>query len=176
MASAFGHAAATWAIKNVLQLLTHLPVRVLFLGVIFSILPDIDVIAFRFGIPYESMWGHRGITHSILFAFVLCALTTLMVAKTKKEHLTFFFFLFLATLSHSLLDALTTGGKGVAFFAPFDNTRYFFPWQVIKVSPIGVKNFFSDRGVAVLLSELKWIGIPLLISLFILYIRKFKQV
>jgi inner membrane protein len=75
-----------------------------------------------------------------------------------------------------LLDALTTGGKGVAFFAPFDNTRYFFPWQVIKVSPIGVKNFFSDRGVAVLLSELKWIGIPLLISLFILYIRKFKQV
>lgn len=176
MASAFGHAAAAWAINNVLQLLTHLPVRVLFLGVVFSILPDIDVIAFKFGIPYESMWGHRGITHSILFAFILCGLSTITVAKTKKEYLTFFVFLFLATLSHSLLDAITTGGKGVAFLAPFDNTRYFFPWQVIKVSPIGVKNFFSDRGVAVLWSEFKWIGIPLLISLFILYTRKSKQV
>jgi inner membrane protein len=175
MASAFGHAAAAWTINNVLQLFTHLPVRILLLGVIFSILPDIDVIAFKFGIAYESMWGHRGITHSILFAFILCSLTTLLVAKTKKEYLTFFFFLFLTTLSHSLLDALTTGGKGVAFFAPFDNTRYFFPWQVIKVSPIGVKNFFSDRGVDVLFSEFNWIGLPLLISLFILYIRKSKE-
>lgn len=172
MASAFGHAAAAWAINNIFQMLTHLPVRVLSLGVIFSILPDIDVIAFKFGIPYESMWGHRSITHSLLFAFILCTITTGMLAKTKKQYLTFFFFLFLATLSHSLLDALTTGGKGVAFFSPFDNTRYFFPWQLIKVSPIGVKNFFSDRGLAVLWSEFKWIGIPLLISLFILHNRK----
>lgn len=172
MASAFGHAAAAWAIKNILQLLTNIPVRVLLLGVFCSILPDIDVIAFKFGIPYESMWGHRGITHSILFAAVFSALCTFAVAKNKKQCFAFFFFLFLATVSHSMLDAITTGGKGVAFFAPFDNTRYFFPWQVIKVSPIGVKNFFSSWGVSVLWSEFKWIGIPLLISLIILYSRK----
>lgn len=175
MASAFGHAAAAWTIKNVLQLLTHVPVRVLLLGVFCSILPDIDVIAFKFGIPYESMWGHRGITHSILFAVLLSALITMVLAKTKNQFLSYFSFLFLATLSHSLLDAITTGGKGVAFLAPFDNTRYFFPWQVIKVSPIGVKNFFSSWGVSVLRSEFKWIGIPLLISLIILYSRKLKN-
>ena len=25
-----------------------------------AVLPDADVLAFRFGIPYESVWGHRG--------------------------------------------------------------------------------------------------------------------
>ncbi len=53
-------------------------------------------------------------------------------------------FLFVATISHGILDALTDGGLGVAFFAPFVNTRYFFPWTPIKVSPIGAggANFF----------------------------------
>ncbi|MBK8609138.1 MAG: hypothetical protein IPL84_04125 [Chitinophagaceae bacterium] len=32
----------------------------------------------------------------------------------------------LAAASHAILDAMTTGGLGVAF-SPFDNTRYFFP-------------------------------------------------
>src|SRR6267378_8050335 len=44
-------------------------------------------------------------------------------------------FFFLATASHGLLDAMTNGGLGVAFFAPFCDTRYFLPWQPIVVSP-----------------------------------------
>ena len=64
------------------------------------------------------------------------------------------------TISHGVLDALTTGGLGVAFFSPFDNLRYFFPWRPIKVSPIGVGRFFGERGIRVILSELIWIGIP----------------
>jgi inner membrane protein len=34
-------------------------------------LPDADVAGFRFGIKYEDMWGHRGMTHSLLFAAAL---------------------------------------------------------------------------------------------------------
>jgi hypothetical protein len=33
------------------------------------------------------------------------------------------------TASHGMLDAMTDGGLGVAFFAPFDNARYFFPME-----------------------------------------------
>ncbi len=66
----------------------------------------------------------------------------------------------LFTLSHGLLDALTDGGLGIAFFAPFNETRYFFPWRPIMVSPIGLSQFFSSWGLGVLLSELIWIGIP----------------
>ena len=54
-----------------------------------------------------------------------------------------FAFLFLCTMSHALLDALTDGGLGVAFFSPFSNERYFFPW-----TPIRVSRFFSARADA----------------------------
>ena len=33
-----------------------------------SLLPDADVIGFRFGVRYEDTWGHRGATHSLTFA------------------------------------------------------------------------------------------------------------
>jgi inner membrane protein len=55
---------------------------------------------------------------------------------------------------------MTDGGLGVAFFAPFDNTRYFLPWTPIRVSPIGLGRFFTARGLAVLASELLWIWLP----------------
>ena len=56
--------------------------------------------------------------------------------------------LFMATASHGVLDAMTDGGSGVAFLAPFDDTRYFLPWRPIPVSPIGVSRFFSGAGSA----------------------------
>jgi inner membrane protein len=73
-------------------------------------------------------------------------------------------YLFLAIASHGLLDALTDGGLGVAFFSPFDNSRYFFPTTPIHVSPIGAA-FFSEYGIRVLLNEMLWIWIPAAIVL-----------
>jgi inner membrane protein len=57
---------------------------------------------------------------------------------------------------------LTDGGLGVALFAPFDNTRIFFPWRPVEVSPIGT-GFFSQRGLAVVESEALWIWLPSLV-------------
>lgn len=175
MASAFGHALAALSFKNLINIKYKLPLNVVLLGVVYSILPDADVITFKFNIPYESMWGHRGITHSLLFSVLLASITALLLSRKKLERIIFFVFLFLSTLSHTVLDAMTTGGKGVAFFAPFDNTRYFLPWRVIKVSPIGVKNFFSDWGLKVIQSELFWIGIPFIITLVLYFIIKKKN-
>jgi inner membrane protein len=55
---------------------------------------------------------------------------------------------------------MTDGGLGVAFFSPLGNQRHFLPWTPIRVSPIGVGRFFSERGLAVLQSELLWIWLP----------------
>jgi inner membrane protein len=74
--------------------------------------------------------------------------------------LALFAYLFLATASHGVLDAMTNSGLGVAFFSPFDNSRYFLPWRPIRVSPIAVTRFFSARGYAILKSELIWIWVP----------------
>lgn len=138
----------------------------MFLAVLSSILPDADVIGFNFGVPYEHWLGHRGFTHSILFA-VLWALI-LSVVFGKKQQKVFFVIIFFTTLSHAVVDAMTSGGKGVGFFIPFNNTRYFFDYRPIKVSPIGISNFFSEWGYQVILSELLWIGLPCMVFLIIL--------
>ena len=64
-----------------------------------------------------------------------------------------------AHTEHGARVALTDGGLGVAFFAPFSARRYFFPWRPIEVSPIGL-GFFSERGLQVFEGELVWVWLP----------------
>jgi inner membrane protein len=141
----------------------------IFLGVVCSVLPDLDVVGFRFGVPYGHLLGHRGLSHSIAFAVFLSAcLAWLLPSEAQASRLMLFGFLFLSTLSHGLLDALTSGGLGVAFFAPFENSRYFFPWRPIRVSPISVSAFLSATGVRVLRSEVQWIWLPAIMVVVLL--------
>ena len=143
-----------------------IPNRVWAVGAVCSMLPDIDVVGFRFGIHYGDFWGHRGVTHSIAFAAVLAGTIVILAFPSGVSNLSrllLWIYLFLATASHGFLDAMTDGGLGVAFFAPFDNTRYFFPWTPIRVSPIGISRFFSARGLAVVRSELLWVWFPTLV-------------
>ena len=51
-----------------------IPAPLLIAGVVASVMPDLDVLAFRYGIPYASNFGHRGFSHSLLFAVVLALL------------------------------------------------------------------------------------------------------
>jgi inner membrane protein len=122
--------------------------------------PDLDVWAFRLGIPYAAPLGHRGFTHSLIFALLAGCTAALLTHRRIGGRLADLcgFFL-LVTASHGLLDAFTNGGQGVGFFLPFDTRRYFFPWHPIQVSPIGFA-FFSERGMSVLLSEMLWIWLP----------------
>jgi inner membrane protein len=141
-----------------------------------AVLPDADAVSFYFGVERGSMFGHRGITHSLLFALLLAFLVVLVAfSKTprfSKKWWALVVYFFVVTASHGLLDALTDGGSGVAFFAPFDAGRYFFPWRPIEVSPIGLR-FFSPRGVEVFESEFVWVWVPamLLVALCRLYRR-----
>lgn len=129
------------------------------LCILLALLPDADVISFAFGIPYESQWGHRGFTHSLVFALVMGLLSTFLFSENKKS---VFLLATLSTFSHPLSDMLTNGGLGVALWWPFDTGRYFFPWRPIAVSPIGIGNFIGLRGLQVLASELVVMWIPLI--------------
>lgn len=173
MASAFGHAFAAIAMGSTFKKYL-LDWKFWVLGIICSIIPDADVVSFSLGIPYESFWGHRGFTHSFVFAFLLAMLLTFLFYKKAdlKTQIWLTFYFFLCTASHSILDALTSGGLGVAFFSPFNDTRYFLPWRPIKVSPIGIENFMSEWGLRVIKSELIWIGIPGFALIFISKIIK----
>lgn len=162
MATIISHAVAAAGIAALFPARSLKP-RVWIAGTVFSMLPDADVLGFRLGIAYGDVLGHRGFTHSLVFAAALAAIGTLALfprAHTSVRRGLVWLYLFLATASHGLLDALTNGGHGVAFFAPFENSRYFFPFSPIEVSPIGISRFFSTRGAEVLLNEMLWIWLP----------------
>ena len=174
MASAFGHAFAAIALGSTFgkSLKTW---KFWILGIACSIIPDADVVSFKLGIAYEDFWGHRGFTHSLLFALIFGIVVTLLFYRKQffsKSGLALILFFSLCTASHAVLDAMTSGGLGVAFFSPWDNTRYFFPWRPIQVSPIGAESFFSEWGIRVIKSEAIWIGIPGVIYMTVIWIMK----
>jgi inner membrane protein len=162
MPTIFSHALAGAALGTVFQPPVW-PLRYWLAGALCSVIPDADVVAFWFGVPWGHVLGHRGITHSLPFAVALAAAVVGSAFRGRAwdgRRGTVGLFLFLATASHGVLDAMTDGGPGVAFFAPVDDTRYFLPWQPIPVSPISLGRFFSERGRRVLEAEAIWIGLP----------------
>lgn len=137
-----------------------MPRRLLLAGVVASMVPDLDVLAFRLGIAYAHDLGHRGITHSFFFA-VLLAMAGMLFAKTlRSTPRTVFLFVLLCAASHGILDMLTNGGLGVDYFWPFSGERHFFPCQVIEVSPLSLRRVFGPAGFLVLKSELIWLWLP----------------
>ncbi|MBK7851690.1 MAG: metal-dependent hydrolase [Bacteroidetes bacterium] len=82
MPSAFSHAFAAYVLgkttkgENLLKLI--------FLGAICAAIPDLDAIGFHYGVPYDSLWGHRGITHSISFSLLLAFIVVSVFYKREK--------------------------------------------------------------------------------------------
>lgn len=160
MASFFSHPAfpvALWISKKACE-----SKRLLILACLLTLFPDVDVIAFKFGIPYASQWGHRGFTHSLTFAFIAALFCAGFSKHLGAKKNTVFLWSFLSLASHIAFDALTNGGLGVAAFWPIDHSRYFFPYRPVYVSPIGVRGFLTGRGVMVVLNEILWLWLPCL--------------
>lgn len=126
-----------------------------------SVAPDLDVIGFAFGVRYGDPWGHRGMTHSLAAAVVVGLVAALALRGRIAVPWPQIAALFAAvTASHGVFDAMTDGGLGVAFFAPFDDGRYFLPLRPVRVSPLSLGEALSGRGLAVLATEFVWIWLP----------------
>jgi inner membrane protein len=141
--------------------------RLLIAGVLVSVLPDLDVLAFRLGVAYADGFGHRGFSHSLLFAVFVAFVTSMLIRERGLIVPKVFWFMFISIASHGILDAFTNGGLGVAFFWPISEERFFVSFQPIEVAPLGLSRFLSARGAAVLWSELEWVWLPLIISAWV---------
>jgi inner membrane protein len=53
-------------------------------SIVCPLIPDADVIGFSLGIPYENFWGHRGIFHSLMFAFIVSIFVVNGFFREKK--------------------------------------------------------------------------------------------
>lgn len=161
MASFIGHGVVAYTISRMAK--DKVSKKLLFVAILSGMLPDLDVLGFYIGIPYESMLGHRGFSHSILFAL----LWSTLLSKTIFRHSFSLAFpvIITCTLSHGIIDALTTGGRGVGFLIPLSSERFFFPTRFIQVSPLHISDFFGEWGMAVVRSELLYLGLPCAILL-----------
>ncbi|MGH9832857.1 MAG: metal-dependent hydrolase [Blastocatellia bacterium] len=141
---AIGFTAAKWAFGGSTDR------RLMLASILLPILPDADALLTPW-IPYHHPFGHRGFTHSLLFAALVGIITAYLAVRQNWSPGHSFFklaiFFALIAASHGLFDAMTTGGLGVAFFAPFDDARYFLPWRPIPVSPMSAAGLMAPRGL-----------------------------
>ncbi len=144
--------------------------RLLLAGVVCSVLPDLDVIGFRLGVAYADALGHRGLSHSLLFALGAGLLAALAAPLLRSGRMAAFLFCAGGVLTHIALDALTNGGLGVALLWPVSDARYFFPWRPIAVSPLSIRGFLSGRGLEVLRSEALWVWLPSLVCMVLIFL------
>ncbi len=162
MATPISHLAVPLALTAALG--THLvPPSLMLLALAYAVLPDIDALGLWLGVPYAHAFGHRGFTHSLLFSVLMAGAGALLAPALGAQPLLAFLLLFVCIASHGLLDALTNGGLGVAFFSPFSQRRYFLPWRVIVVSPLSLFALLSWRGLRVLGSEVRTVLMPCLV-------------
>lgn len=162
MASAFSHPAVPLAL--VITLGHKITFRLFVFAALVSAAPDLDFLGHQLGVPYSSPWGHRGFTHSLFFAFIfaLCVIPFSKVFKCSRAAV--FITIFFSLASHGIVDGLTNGGLGVAYFWPFNNERYFLSWRVIEVAPLSISRFFTERGIEIIKSEFYYLWLPCLLS------------
>jgi inner membrane protein len=79
-----------------------------------SFLPDADVIGFGLGVRYEDPWGHRGVTHSLMFALALGTTLGLAAPLFRRPTLRTAVTASLVLASHALSVAATE----IVLFAP----------------------------------------------------------
>ena len=137
-----------------------IPPRLLVAGIAASMAPDLDAIGLRLGIAYSAIDGHRGLMHSLAFAAMLGLLAAMGAGPLRTTRARAFAFVLACAASHGLLDMMTTGGLGVAWFWPFSDARHFLPWRVIKVSPLTLDRLLGPRGEVVMMSELRTVWLP----------------
>lgn len=143
-------------------------------GAIGSVLPDIDALAFRYGIPYADQFGHRGATHSLVAALAFGVLAAVIAPLLRSTRAAAFAFATLAYASHPLLDMLTDAGLGVALLWPFSTHRYFAGWRPIDAAPVSVELFLNERGLEILQNELVYVWAPALALCLMLYVARRK--
>jgi inner membrane protein len=125
-------------------------------------LPDLDILSVPLGIASSSIWFHRGITHSIPFAFLVGLAVALLrfrtVPRFSRRWWGVVCYFFTVTASHGIIDGFTKSTTGVAFFAPFGDARYLFPFRPIP--GVGLTHFFSSFGEGAFLTEFCLLWLP----------------
>jgi inner membrane protein len=130
-----------------------------------AMLPDADVLPLALGVPDVGLFGHRGLTHTLLFALLVAVAAALVARRMGLRPLYHGFFVFLVVGSHGPLDSLTHHSRGVPMLWPFYGDPIEMPWRPIPVAPTGLE-FVTARGFGIALVEAMYFLPLLLLSIW----------
>jgi len=101
--------------------------------------PDLDVFAVACGTHDLGVFGHRGVSHSLVAAIVLGLASAALAKRLGWPVVRTAVAATLAVASHGLIDALGEGGRGIPFLWPLSDARFHSPWRVLPDAPRGLK-------------------------------------
>ena len=128
----------------------------LVIGALCAILPDVDLLAPYFGGDRDF---HRRFTHSVFFAGLLGIACGFAASHSRFQGTSVRLgtLAALCSLSHGVLDMVTSYPMGVAMMSPFSAHRYVLPWRPIES----------------LTTEALWVAVPVLLVLAgVLWLRR----
>ena len=111
---------------------------------------DVDSITYLWGGDLHPWFGHRAITHSLLWGVISSAIGAIVFSEYVCGISAYsviggllFIYLLLLHLLHTLTDAMTKGSEeelGVAFLLPFSARRKLFHphWRLLEDAPVAV--------------------------------------
>ncbi len=136
-------------------------------GAVGGTIPDLDVLAQSFLDPVAQADFHRGFSHSFVFSLLVAPVLGWIIARIhRKEGLSIWpwaWLMFLALVTHPLLDIFTTWGT--EFFWPFSNAKialnsifvvdplYTFPFLLFLILALRLPRGHRRRAV------FNWVGI-----------------
>jgi len=131
-----------------------------------SALPDIDVMPIAlFGVDDSGLWGHRGFTHTFVFAMLVSLAVALLFRHRRENLLGLASLVFMTVASHGVLDAFTTDTRGVPLFWPVQPELLVAHTRPIPEAPTGLA-FFSLVGLRGSLLEAVYFAPMLAVALW----------
>ena len=113
---------------------------------------DADFGLVALGVPKDSIWGHRGVSHSLLLAVLAGVASAWVARRLGQKVLRWGAMGFAVYTSHLVFDCLNVGSLGVPWFWPLSWTNYTIPWSPIP-SVKTASEFLTPKGLPVLAAE-----------------------
>jgi inner membrane protein len=120
--------------------------RTLALFTALATLPDADVALVALGASDGGPYGHRGAMHSFGMAIAVGLACAIAARRWSWPVVRTALAAAAAIASHTLLDLLGAGGRGLDLLWPLSTTRYHLPWRLLPDSPRGL-GLLSRAGV-----------------------------
>jgi inner membrane protein len=117
-----------------------------------ALAPDLDLVTSLWGVPPNTPFAHRGITHSLSFALAVAGLVALLYRGSTGRKVLAGGIALAALASHGVLDTMSQLGNGPMLLWPFSAQSYEFIWRPIP-GVLNAAHYLTVQAIPTLIVE-----------------------